>query len=642
MFTRSPIFWIFSGSAWPVKVAIIIIVPIALVIGAINTYPWAILLLIPSIVTLLAGKPAAAIQQACLVVLPPTLLALAHQLGLTVHRAAQSHTLPDLDFAQIALHIPAHLLYYSAPGGEPLQWAGRAAALLGLLLSVRLLPWGFAASLLARSPHLRLVEDPALGTACWHGWRELHKDAKPGWPKPGNSPGILIGKLDRKIITLYPRAPVIVNHHAVVLGSSGAGKSTGYVLPNIYAAAQAGQSIVVTDPKGEIVKQTGTWLESQGYTIQIFAPGQPIGHAWNPLLEARNETELDLLAQALLQSDVGKSDPFFRAAEQYLLRLYLHAVREHPDLRDDERNLLTVLSRLEALKPEALTAFVGRSGSQVAIDTLKVLQTRCGKFDPALGTAAKLSGLRKAALNVCSTDGAMIDLAAIRQRKTALFCVLPVGTNAFAPLLAAFYALLFVRLMGAPAEAYAHGVRLLLDEFANLGAIPGFSAQLAVARGYGVSISIMLQSIDQLDAIYGPMEAKVIINNCATMLVLGINDLASSTYISRLLGDTAARQQRDRHVQDSLVAHRERVEDTIRRALLSPDEVRRLSAQGDGIAIAGPYTVRFNRLDFYRERLYREISCVPFVPPPLDPVNAPPIVAAPPTSEEVDCKSDWF
>jgi len=636
---QKSIFWLFAGPAWPLKIIIAIIAPIILIGSTLAAIPWAALFLLLPAVTLVAGKPAIAAQQALLAVALPTLFTYLQQLVGMLHAAITGQGMPALDLWQMTERIPGHLLYYAAPGGDPLQWAGRTSAALGLLLALRLLPWGLASSLLTRQKSVRLADDAALGTARWSGWADLRSAAKPGWPKPGNAPGIVVGKLGGKILTLYPRPPEIVNRHVLVIGASGTGKSSGYVVPNIFAAVQAGQSIVVTDPKAELVAKTGTWLEAQGYAVQIFAPGQTIGHAWNPLAAAQTDADIDLLAAALLQSRVGGgSDVFFRAAEEYLLRLHMHAVLAHPGLQDHERTLPAVLANLSRLDDKALAAFVTASGSQVAKDTLTIYQHKIGKHTPDLGVASKLSALAKAAINITPAYGAGIDMSMIRQQKTALFCVLPVGDDTYTGLLAAFYALLFRQLCSSSDRA-RHGVRLILDEFANLGVIPGFCQQLAVARGYGVDISVILQSIDQLDTLYGQSEARTIASNCGTHIVLGVNDVTSATHYSKMLGETAVRQRRDRHIQDNLVSRRERSEDSIRRHLLNPDEVRRLAGQGEGIALAGAHTVRFRRLDFYADKLYKGMSQQAYVLPSLTLGGPPP---PPPPGPPVDIDDAWF
>ncbi|MBT9156777.1 MAG: Conjugal transfer protein TraG [Firmicutes bacterium] len=606
-----------TDHAWLVYRSLLGVLLLGLSLRLVIDLPWLLPPLLLLALLLLLRRWGDALRLGALVTLPVLAVAVA-QIALTAALSAVSGRGASLPLTHdLLVVLPAVMLSYATPGGEPWQWIGRAAALLGILAFARLLP---AMAWLSPRSKLQQDDDPALGTARWATWRDLRGLAQAGWPRKGET-GIVAGKLGGKVVRLTPAPPRLLNSHVLCIGASGAGKSTGYVLPAIYSAAMAGESLVLTDPKGELLQSTAAWLTAQGYAIRIFAPGQLIGHAWNPLTEAVSEAEIDLLCAALMENAIaGGQDKstFFAAAERYLLKMLIYAVRAHPDLIDEQRTLPVLTKILGSFSQAQLEAFVAASTSPEAMETLGVYKAHAGQHSPALGLAAKLSPLKAAAANLGHHE---IDMTQIKTQKTALFCVLPVGNLTFAPVLAAFYCFLFRRLTAAGGS---QRVRFVLDEFANLGKIPGFSEQLAVGRGLGVDVSIILQALPQLEELYTRPVAATIQSNCAVHLLLGTGDPETSRVFSAALGSTAVRQHRDRHVREApLLARRERDTITIKRDLLTPDEVRRLT--GQVLIVTAPVCILADKLDFLRDPLYKIMSATVYTPPVRREIDTPPV-----------------
>jgi len=386
---------------------------------------------------------------------------------------------------------------------------------------------------------------PEKGTRRWSGESDLAHVAEFGPPREGRfGGGTIVGKLKGRIIRLYPdkcRPPL--PQHACVVAGTGAGKTYSFVIPNAIAAACEGESLVVTDPKGELASLLAPWLREKGYKVYLFNLAYPQwSSCWNPVLECRDDEEITAFATAIVSNAASERSGYFLMKEIQLLKALTYLLRaDFPPEQAHLRSALSLLSwPMEALDERFEEAY--RSGRLPREGYEEWKGALSSNYDNAV------SGL-SAKLNVIRAEGVAkllsrheIDLSALGRERAALFCVLPIGSGHLKPVLATFYYFFFKRLYQLAAECggrLPNPTRFLLDEFANVGQIPGFVEVISTARSLGIRIQFVLQGLKQLTEVYGSAEAEAILSNSVVQLFLGGDDVTTTRYFSQRLGDAA-------------------------------------------------------------------------------------------------------
>jgi type IV secretion system protein VirD4 len=309
------------------------------------------------------------------------------------------------------------------------------------------------------------------------------------------------------------------NLNVMVVGGSGSGKTRGYALPNVM---QANSSIVVLDPKGEILKTCGHLLEHEGFEVRILdLINMEKSHCFNPFsyLETDNDTQrlVTNLFKATTPKGSVSQDPFWdTAASMLLLALMFYLLYEAPpdeqnfpmvmemlragEVREEDDEFRSILDELyDELRyydPDhiALKYYDSyRSGSAKTLKSIQVtLASRMEKFN-----LASLSALT-------ATDE--LDLPSLGERKVALFALISDSDTSFNFLVSILYTQLFQQLFTLADGKYDGSlpmhVHFVLDEFANVALPDDFEKILSVMRSRNVSVSIILQNIAQLKALF--------------------------------------------------------------------------------------------------------------------------------------------
>lgn len=342
------------------------------------------------------------------------------------------------------------------------------------------------------------------------------------------------------------------NLNALVVGGSGAGKTRGYALPNVM---QANSSMVILDPKGEILRATGHLLEAKGYEVRVLDLVNPhLSHCYNPFRYLASDGDVQRLTTNLFKATTPKGatsqDPFWDTAASMLhLALAFYLIHEAPpeeqnypmlmemlragEVREDDDEYASILDdlfdRLEMEKPDhiALKYYRAyRSGSAKTLKSIQVtLASRLEKFN--LDSVAGL----------VSTDE--LDLPSLGERKVALFAVIPDNDTSYNFLVSILYTQIFQQLFSLADAKYKGGlpvhVHFLMDEFANVSLPDDFDKILSVMRSRNVSVSIILQNLAQLKALF-EKQWESIVGNCDEFLYLGGNEQSTHKYVSELLG----------------------------------------------------------------------------------------------------------
>lgn len=358
---------------------------------------------------------------------------------------------------------------------------------------------------------------------------------------------------ERITMASRPKQPKYArNKNILVIGGSGSGKTRFFCKPSLL---QAHSSYVCTDPKGTLLPEIGTFLERKKYRIKCLnLINFRKSMKYNPLAYIRSEKDILKLVNALIMNTKGEgeksSEDFWVKAE----RLYYSALIGYIwyEATEEEKNFITLLDLINASEAreddETYQSPVDLLFAQLEErepDHFAVKQYR--KFKMAAGKTLKSilisCGARLAPFDIKELRDLMeydeLELDTLGDQKTALFVILSDTDSTFNFVAALMYSQLFNLLCDKADDFYGGRlpvhVRLILDEFANIGQIPNFDKLIATIRSREISASIILQSQSQLKTIYKDA-ADTIVGNCDSTLFLGGKEKSTLKEISELLG----------------------------------------------------------------------------------------------------------
>ena len=405
------------------------------------------------------------------------------------------------------------------------------------------------------------------------------------------------------------------NVNVMVVGGSGSGKTRGYAKPNVM---QADSSMVVLDPKGEILRACGRLLEERGYEVRILDLINPeTSHCYNPFFYLKTDNDVQRLVTNLFKSTTPKGaqtmDPFWDLMAQALLMAIACYLKD--EAPPDEQNFFMVLemlragafegeddagySDLDGLFDELREKKPGHialkyysdyhSGPAKTLKSIQVsLASRLEKFN--LESIAKLT----------MTDE--MDLASLGEKKVALFALIPDNDVSFNFLVSILYTQLFQQLFYLADHKYRGSlpvhVHFVMDEFANVSLPDDFDKILSVMRSRNVSVSIILQNLAQLKALF-EKQWESILGNCDEFLYLGGNEQSTHKYVSELLGKETI-DTRTFNETTGERGHWTRNFQTSGRELLMADEVRQLDNDLAVLFIRGEKPVIDQKYDLLR------------------------------------------
>ncbi len=342
------------------------------------------------------------------------------------------------------------------------------------------------------------------------------------------------------------------NLNILVCGGSGAGKTRFYCKPNIM---QANTSFVVLDPKGEIVRDVGWLLKKKGYEVKVLdLINMEKSHCYNPFVYLKDDNDVQRLVTNLFKSTTPKGsqtqDPFWDTAASMLLSALIFYLKyEAPE---DEQNFPMVMEMLragdvseedesyyspldslffdlEAKDPDHIAVKYYKNYHSGSAKTLKSIQ---------ITLAARLEKFNLESVAALTVTDEM-ELASMGEKKIALFALIPDNDTSFNFLVSILYTQIFQQLFWLADHKYRGAlpmhVHFVMDEFANVSLPEDFDKILSVMRSRGVSVSIILQNMAQLKALF-EKQWESIVGNCDTFLYLGGNEQSTHKYVSELLG----------------------------------------------------------------------------------------------------------
>lgn len=450
---------------------------------------------------------------------------------------------------------------------------------------------------------------------------EEHGSAKWGSARTVNRKYRAAAPEDNKIFTQNVRMGLDGRKHrrnlnTVVVGGSGAGKTRFYAKPNL---CQANTSFTVLDPKGELLRSTGHLLRQKGYEVRVLdLLNMEKSHCYNPFVYLRDDNDVQRLVTNLFKSTTPKgsqsNDPFWdTAASMLLLALIFYLKYEAPpdeqnfpmvmemlraaDVREDcdeyTSPLDELFERLEMREPDHIAVKYYKDYHSGSAKTLKSIQ---------ITLAARLEKFNLSSLAaLTATDE--LDLPSLGEKKVALFALIPDNDTSFNFLVSILYTQLFQQLFYLADHKYGGSlpvpVHFLMDEFSNVSLPEDFSKILAVMRSRNVYVSIILQNVAALKALF-EKEWESILGNCDEFLYLGGNEtsthkLISESYLGKSTIDTntygKSSGRNGNYSTNYQISGRE---------LLTPDEVRMLDNRYALLFIRGERPVMDEKYDILK------------------------------------------
>ena len=342
------------------------------------------------------------------------------------------------------------------------------------------------------------------------------------------------------------------NLNVLVVGGSGAGKSRAYAVVNIM---QCNCSMVVTDPKGELLRKTGGLLEREGYEVRVFDLINPeTSFCYNPFAYVRDDKDVLKLINNLIRNTTPKgaqsSDPFWEKSETALLQaLMLYLLHEAPPEEQNFSMIMEMLGSAQVKEDDEeyqspldilFERLEMRNPESIAVKQYAIYKQAAGKTAKSILISV---GVRLAALNLkqianltCTDE---LDLYSIGEKKVALFCCIPDADTSLNYLVGMIYSNLFQTLYYVADRKY-HGklpipVHCIMDEWPNVALPDDFDKLLATMRSRAISCSIIIQNIAQMKALFKD-SWESLIGNCDEFLYLGGNEKEGHKYVSELLG----------------------------------------------------------------------------------------------------------
>ncbi|MDD4188422.1 MAG: type IV secretory system conjugative DNA transfer family protein [Bacilli bacterium] len=352
-------------------------------------------------------------------------------------------------------------------------------------------------------------------------------------------------------------------NHTLVIGATGSGKTTAVVDPLVQSLAKAGESMILTDPKGEIYRNHSEMLRNKGYNIIILNFRNPtLGNAWNPLtlpyrLYKSGNTDkaielLDDVALNILYDPNNKAEPFWeKSAADYFSGLSL-GMFEDAEEKAINLNSISYMSTVGEekfatsdyikeyflLKGETSSAYV------FASNTINAPSETKGGILSVFRQKIRLFASREQLSEMLSySDFNMEDIG---KQKTAVFMIIHDEKTTYHALATIFIKQCYETLIDVAQEnggKLPFRTNFILDEFANMPPLKDVTTMVTAARSRKIRFTFIIQNFAQLNDVYGKEDAETIRSNCGNLVYLITTELAALEEISKLCGEVKSKDK---------------------------------------------------------------------------------------------------
>ena len=459
------------------------------------------------------------------------------------------------------------------------------------------------------------------GSARWGN----RKDIEP-FEDPEFENNIILTETERLTMNSRPKAPKYArNKNVIVIGGSGSGKTRFYVKPNLMQMTDR-VSYVVTDPKGTIIVECGKMLVNGGYRIKVLNTiNFKKSMHYNPFHYIRSEKDILKLVNTIIANTKGEgeksTEDFWVKAERLLYSALIGYIwYEAPE---EEQNFSTLLEFINASETreddEEFKNAVDELFEELEADNPEHFAVRqYRKYKLAAGKTAKSilisCGARLAPFDIQELREIMsydeMELDMIGDQKTAMFVIISDTDDTFNFVVAIMYTQLFNLLCDKADDEHGgrlpYHVRLLLDEFSNIGQIPKFDKLIATIRSREISASIILQSQSQLKTIYKDA-AETITGNCDTVLFLGGKENSTLKEISETLGKETIDLYNTSDTRGTSQSYGLNYQKT-GKELMSRDELAVMDGNKCILQLRGVRPFFSNKYDITKHKRYKELA----------------------------------
>ena len=449
------------------------------------------------------------------------------------------------------------------------------------------------------------------------------KDIEP-FMAPKFADNIILTKTERLMMSNRPPDPKNArNKNVLVVGGSGSGKTRFWLKPNLL---QCHSSYVVTDPKGTIIVECGKMLVNGGYRIKVLNTiNFKKSMHYNPFHYIRSEKDILKLVNTIIANTKGEgeksTEDFWVKAERLLysaligyiwyeapeeeqnfstLLEFINASETREDDEEFKNAVDELFEELEAENPEHFAVRQYRKYKLAAGKTAKSILISCG----ARLAPFDIQELRE----IMSYDEMELDM--IGDQRTAMFVIISDTDDTFNFVVAIMYTQLFNLLCDKADDEHGgrlpYHVRLLLDEFSNIGQIPKFDKLIATIRSREISASIILQSQSQLKTIYKDA-AETITGNCDTVLFLGGKESSTLKEISETLGKETIDLYNTSDTRGSNRSYGLNYQKT-GKELMSRDELAVMDGEKCILQLRGVRPFLSNKYDITKHKRYKELA----------------------------------
>lgn len=403
--------------------------------------------------------------------------------------------------------------------------------------------------------------------------------------------------------------------NVLVVGGSGAGKSRGYALPNIM---QCNCSMIITDPKAELLRKTGGLLKKKGYEVRVFDLINPdTSFCYNPFAYVHDDKDVLRLISNLIQNTTPKGsqsqDPFWEKSETALLQaLMLYLIHEAPPEEQNFSMIMEMLGSAQVKEEDEeyespldilFERLEMREPQSIAVKQYHIYKQAAGKTAKSIlisvGVRLAAFNLRQIASLTCMDE---LDLASMGEKKVALFCCIPDADSSLNYLVGMIYSQLFQTLYYVADRV--HGGKLpvpvncIMDEFPNVSLPNEFEKILATCRSRSIFCSIIIQNMSQLKALFKD-SWESLVGNCDQFLYLGGNEKETHKYVSELLGKETIDTNTYGQTKGRSGSYSTNYQQS-GRELLTPDEVRMLDNSNALLFIRGERAIMDSKYDLMR------------------------------------------
>ena len=459
------------------------------------------------------------------------------------------------------------------------------------------------------------------GSARWGNRKDIEPFVDPIFEN-----NIILTETERLTMNSRPKAPQYArNKNVIVIGGSGSGKTRFYVKPNLMQMTDH-VSYVVTDPKGTIIVECGKMLVNGGYRIKVLNTiNFKKSMHYNPFHYIRSEKDILKLVNTIIANTKGEgeksTEDFWIKAERLLysaligyiwyeapeeeqnfstLLEFINASETREDDEEFKNAVDELFEELEAENPEHFAVRQYRKYKLAAGKTAKSILISCG----ARLAPFDIQELRE----IMSYDEMELDM--IGDQKTAMFVIISDTDDTFNFVVAIMYTQLFNLLCDKADDEHGgrlpYHVRLLLDEFSNIGQIPKFDKLIATIRSREISASIILQSQSQLKTIYKDA-AETITGNCDTVLFLGGKESSTLKEISETLGKETIDLYNTSDTRGTSQSYGLNYQKT-GKELMSRDELAVMDGNKCILQLRGVRPFFSNKYDITKHKRYKELA----------------------------------